>query len=167
MLTTTTLDEILMRAGAPTFIHFDEACANAGLATPCPTSRSWSVLYCFHQNNDDSKCEVAHTSPPIFPIKSGRLGARKGEHHGTKTSYRRDYSCNGDDHLNGRDVGHAEHVTDLPSSTFAFVLRQSDQLLPPTARQAGGRCCVTRSPLASTSKCLAQMKKSPGRGQSD
>ena len=21
------------------------------------------VLYCFHQNNDDSKCEVAHTSP--------------------------------------------------------------------------------------------------------
>src|SRR6516164_2383403 len=25
------------------------------------------VLYCFHQNNDDSKCEVAHTSPPMVP----------------------------------------------------------------------------------------------------
>ena len=27
------------------------------------------VLYCFHQNNDDSKCEVAHTSLPIRPLK--------------------------------------------------------------------------------------------------
>src|SRR6516225_11613447 len=28
------------------------------------------VLYCFHQNNDDSKCEVAHTFLPIRPSKS-------------------------------------------------------------------------------------------------
>jgi hypothetical protein len=27
------------------------------------------VLYCFHQNNDGSKCEVAHTSPPESPIR--------------------------------------------------------------------------------------------------
>src|SRR5262249_18322212 len=26
-------------------------------------------LYCFHKNNDDSKCEVAHTSLPTPPIK--------------------------------------------------------------------------------------------------
>jgi hypothetical protein len=25
------------------------------------------VLYCFHQNNADSKCEAVHTSPPIRP----------------------------------------------------------------------------------------------------
>src|SRR5215475_12880209 len=33
----------------------------------------WSlikVIYCFHQNNDASKCEVAHTSFPIRPSKS-------------------------------------------------------------------------------------------------
>src|SRR5262245_19448143 len=33
----------------------------------------WSlikVIYCFHQNNDDSKCEVAHTSLPIRLSKS-------------------------------------------------------------------------------------------------
>src|SRR5262245_11625092 len=28
------------------------------------------VLYCFHQNNDDSKCEVAHTSLRLFPHKN-------------------------------------------------------------------------------------------------
>src|SRR5215831_9233444 len=28
------------------------------------------VLYCFHQNNDGSQCEVAHTSPSIRPSKS-------------------------------------------------------------------------------------------------
>ena len=35
------------------------------------------VLYCFHQNNDDSKCEVAHTSLPIRPSKSP-AGTRTG-----------------------------------------------------------------------------------------
>src|SRR5262249_34910978 len=43
--------------------------------------------------------------------------------HGTKTSYRRDCcSCNGVDHPNGHGVGHAVLVTDLPSSTLAFLL---------------------------------------------
>ena len=28
------------------------------------------ALYCFHQNNDDSRCEVAHASLPIRPSKS-------------------------------------------------------------------------------------------------
>src|SRR5262249_2009 len=28
------------------------------------------VLYCFHKNNDDSKCEVAHRPLPIRPSKS-------------------------------------------------------------------------------------------------
>jgi len=38
---------------------------------PPPGRRSLiKVLYCFHQNNDDSKCEVAHTSLPIRPSKS-------------------------------------------------------------------------------------------------
>jgi len=38
------------------------------------------VLYCFHRNNDDSKCEVAHTPLPIRSSKgpSGRAG-----HHDT------------------------------------------------------------------------------------
>ena len=27
------------------------------------------VLYCFHQNNDDSKYEVAHTPLPVRPLK--------------------------------------------------------------------------------------------------
>src|SRR5215831_5698039 len=36
------------------------------------------VLCCFHQNNDDSKCEVAHTSPPVsrFKIPQFRTGRR-------------------------------------------------------------------------------------------
>ena len=25
------------------------------------------AIYCFHQNNDDSRCEAVHTSPPIRP----------------------------------------------------------------------------------------------------
>src|SRR5262245_22716426 len=112
------------------------------------------------------KCDAAHTSFALAPLKSGMatsIWRQEEGTHGTQTSYRRDCSCNAVDHPNGHGVGHAELVTDFRSSTFAFVLRQSDQLLPPTldARQAGGRCCVTRSPLASTSKCLAQMNKSP------
>jgi len=27
------------------------------------------VLYCFHRNNDDSKCDVAHTSLPVSRSK--------------------------------------------------------------------------------------------------
>src|SRR5262249_14442018 len=37
------------------------------------------VLYCFHQNNDDSKCEVAHTSPPIIPYKIRQTWKPGGE----------------------------------------------------------------------------------------
>src|SRR5215510_6431756 len=36
---------------------------------PLPRKRD-KVLYCFHQNNDHSKCGVAHTSLPIRPSKS-------------------------------------------------------------------------------------------------
>ena len=39
------------------------------------------VLYCFHQNNDDSECEVAHTSLPIRPSK------KSGTRTGTGTRY--------------------------------------------------------------------------------
>jgi hypothetical protein len=36
------------------------------------------VLYCFYQNNDDSKCEVAHRSPSLIPHKNPPdLGARE------------------------------------------------------------------------------------------
>ena len=59
----------------------------------------WSlikVIYCFHQNNDASKCEVAHTSFPIRPSKSPadwvlgpvlvpRYWSQEGI-HGTETS---------------------------------------------------------------------------------
>jgi hypothetical protein len=71
------------------------------------------------------KCEVAHTSFRLAPPKSDlatSILARQEGTHGTKTSYRRDCSCNDADHPNGHDVGHAEHVTDFRSSTFAFVL---------------------------------------------
>src|SRR5262249_46038806 len=35
--------------------------------------------YCFHQDNDDSKCEVAHTSLPIRSSKSpARYRSREG-----------------------------------------------------------------------------------------
>jgi len=36
----------------------------ARLASSCTDIE---VLYCFHQDNDGSKCEAAHTSPPIRP----------------------------------------------------------------------------------------------------
>src|SRR5215475_2224471 len=81
------------------------------------------VLYCFHQNNDDSKCEAVHTSPPIIPYKNpANLETRRGT-DGTKSSYRHDCSYNGADHPNGHNVGRAELVTDFRSPTFAFVLR--------------------------------------------
>jgi hypothetical protein len=40
----------------------------AGSARPALISLL-RVLYCFHQNNDDSKCEAAHASLPIGPSK--------------------------------------------------------------------------------------------------
>src|SRR5262249_14738590 len=93
-----------------------------------------------------AKCDAAHTSLRLFPIKIRQPGNQEGT-HGTKTSYRRDCSCNGVDHPNGHGVG--QLVTDFRSSTFAFVLRHSDQLWPPAldARQGSGPCCVTRSSL--------------------
>ena len=80
-----------------------------------------------------AKCEVAHTSPPIIPYKNPATWNQEGT-HGTKTSYRRDCSCNGADHPNGHDVG---RVADLPASTFAFVLGRSTSFLPPTLDAAG------------------------------
>src|SRR5215471_4731817 len=109
-----------------------------------------------------AKCEVAHTSLRLFPTKIRQPGNQEGT-HGTKTSYRRrDCSCNGVDHPNGHGVGHAELVTDFRSSTFAFVLRQSDQLFAadPGRPPESGPCCVTRSSLASASKSLALTNKS-------
>ena len=43
------------------------------------------VLYCFHQNNDDSKCEVAHTSPPVsrFKVRYPNF-ARAGDFNATR-----------------------------------------------------------------------------------
>src|SRR6516165_12626689 len=85
------------------------------------------------------KCEAAHTSPPINPSKiATRTGTKTGYSnkapggvHGTKTSYRRDGSCDGGDHHSGHDMGggSAEHVTDLPPATAAFVLRRSTRML--------------------------------------
>jgi hypothetical protein len=50
---------------------------NAQIAVPGgDRSRGWDgrraikVFHCFHQDNDGSKCEVAHTSLPIRPFKS-------------------------------------------------------------------------------------------------
>ena len=90
------------------------------------------------------KCEAAHTSPPINPSKiATRTGTKTGYSnkapggvHGTKTSYRRDGSCDGGDHHSGHDMGggSAEHVTDLPPATAAFVLRRLTSFLPATAR---------------------------------
>ena len=38
------------------------------------------VLYCFHQNNDDSKCEAVHTSPPdsALTIRTSEFGLLAG-----------------------------------------------------------------------------------------
>src|SRR5262249_31070893 len=108
-----------------------------------------NVLYCFHQTNDDSKCEVVHTSLPIRPSKStahrvvlGRVlvpwyRSQEGVHGTeTRTSWARvclpdahvclrASSCGGghpSDH-GGPRFSSAELVTDLPAPTFAFVLR--------------------------------------------
>src|SRR6516162_2779179 len=68
---------------------------------------------------------------------SGRFGGYLTHGTETKTSdriYRRDGSCDSVDHPGGHDVGGgcAELVSDLPPSTFAFVLRRSTSFLPPT-----------------------------------
>src|SRR5262245_22419650 len=75
------------------------------------------------------------------PLKSGMTTSiwRQEGTHGTKTRTRariclRDGSCGSGDHPSDHDAqfGRAELVTDVPSSTFAFVLRRSTSLLPPT-----------------------------------
>src|SRR5262245_2424467 len=62
------------------------------------------------------------------------------------------------DHPNGHDVYHAP-VTDFRSCRTSFCCR------PWKPAWRGGRCWVTRSSLASTSKSLEQMNKSPDVGQ--
>src|SRR6516164_7913757 len=88
-----------------------------------------------------AKCEVAHTSFPFSPSKVQHrdIYLAPGGVHGTETKtshriYRRDGSCDSVDHPGGHDVGGgcAELVSDLPPSTFAFVLRRSTSFLPPT-----------------------------------
>jgi len=84
------------------------------------------VLYCFNQHNDDSKCEAVHTSPPIRPWQSALKGdcvCNEGN-SGNKTSSVRICRRDGVDNLSGHDVGGgcAPQVSDLPVSTYAFVL---------------------------------------------
>src|SRR5262245_15466262 len=59
----------------------------------------------------------------------------------------RDGSCDGGDHPSDHDAqfGCAELVTDLPASTFAFVLRQSTSFLPPTLDARVASLCRTES----------------------
>src|SRR5258707_11822956 len=95
--------------------------------TASPSVSLIEVLYRFHQNNDASISEVAHTSPPIPPLRSP--ASNQEGNHGTSTTYSRMYLrddfCGSGDHPSDHDAqfGCAELVTDLPSSTFAFVLR--------------------------------------------
>ena len=58
----------------------------------------------------------------------------------------RDGSCGSGDHPSDHDAqfGRAELVTDVPSSTFAFVLRRSISFLPPDP----GRLSALLSPPA-------------------
>ena len=58
---------------------------NAQIAAPGgDRSRGWDgrgaikVFHCFHQDNDGSKCEVAHTSLPNSPPNVQYLQARAG-----------------------------------------------------------------------------------------
>jgi len=67
-------------------------------------------LSCDHRSCDvthQPKCEVAHTSLPISPLKVRH--SNPGGVHGTETKTsqvcRRDGSCNGVDHPSGHDVG--------------------------------------------------------------
>ena len=86
------------------------------------------------------------------PLKSGMTTSiwRQEGTHGTetKTSYARmclrDSSCDGSDHPSDHNArfGCAKLVTDLPSSTYASVLRRSTSFLPPTL-DARRRVAVT------------------------
>jgi hypothetical protein len=121
-------------------------------------------LATLHFLDNPAKCEVAHTSPlRLFPIKIQQRKTRRGT-HGIETSYGRD-CCNGADHPNG--VGHAELVTDLPSSTFAFVLRLPISFLPPTldARQAGG--VASSFVIGFAEQMFGGDEQVSGHGQSD
>src|SRR5262249_23087820 len=115
--------------------------------TASPSVSLIKVLYCFHQRNDVSKCEVAHTSLPIRPLKVRQLvlgpvlvpryRSLRG-YNGTETRTGwasgclrdahvclRDSSCGGG-HPSGHggpQFGSAELLTDLPPPTFGFVLR--------------------------------------------
>src|SRR5262249_44226824 len=91
------------------------------------------------QNNSD----LAQGLLPIRPskVRCSDIYLAPGGVHGTETKtshriYRRDGSCDSVDHPGGHDVGGgcAELVSDLPPSTFAFVLiiRRSTSFLPPT-----------------------------------
>src|SRR5262249_30402629 len=96
-----------------------------------------------------AKCEAAHTSFPFSPskVQQGDIYlARQEGTHGTKTKtssvriYGRDGSCNGVDYPSGHDVGGprfgcAELVSDVPSSTSAFVVRGA-QAAPRIERRA-------------------------------
>jgi hypothetical protein len=80
------------------------------------------------------KCEAAHTHSRLAHLKIRQSGTRTGTgtnrvtggEHGTetKTSQVRICGRDGVDHPSGHDVGFgsAGLVTDLPPSTFAFVL---------------------------------------------
>src|SRR5258707_904299 len=46
--------------------------------TASPSVSLIEVLYRFHQNNDVSISEVAHTSPPIPPLRSPASNQRRG-----------------------------------------------------------------------------------------
>src|SRR5262245_44491910 len=87
------------------------------------------------------------------PLKSGMTTSiwRQEGTHGTKTRTRariclRDGSCGSGDHPSDHDAqfGRAELVTDLPSSTFAFVLRRSTSFLPPDLDARRACCCHQR-----------------------
>src|SRR6516164_9748381 len=82
-----------------------------------------------------AKCEVAHTSPPLARGTRTGTGTTRllepGGVHGTKTSEFRICHRDGVDRPRGHDVGDgfADHVTDLPPSASAFVLRRSTRML--------------------------------------
>src|SRR5215471_4660721 len=46
---------------------------------PAANGSDIKVLYCFHQNNDDSRCEAVHTSPPVIPHKIRQTWKPGGE----------------------------------------------------------------------------------------
>ena len=78
-----------------------------------------------------ARCDVAHTSLPIRPskVRHSDIYLAPGGVHGTETKTSWAHICrrNGVDRPRGHDVGVgcADHVSDLPPSAFAFVLRPS------------------------------------------